>query len=108
MNKKIVSSLVVAATLLPLLALAFNPGAVPQANPNLLGIIDSIFFIIWVIAIAFFVIMFIVAGIQFASAQGDADKVAQARQFVIYGAVGVVVAVVAFSIPIAIRSLIGL
>lgn len=52
----------------------------------------------WMLFFVLAVIMFIVAGIIFLTAQGDPGKVAQARQFVLWGVVGIVVAILAFSI----------
>ena len=110
MNKKIaiiVSSMALLAT--PALLLAdINPGAAPnQQNINVTQIVNLILNFIWPLFIGFAVIMFIVAGFTFLTAQGDAAKVGAARQAVLWGVVGVVVGVIAFSLPFIIRSTLG-
>ena len=44
------------------------------------------------------VVMIIVGGISFTTSQGDSGKVAKARNTVLYGIVGLVVAILAFAI----------
>lgn len=44
------------------------------------------------------VVMIVVGGINFAVSQGDAGKVAKARNTILYGVVGLVVALLAFAI----------
>ena len=109
MNKKIISITSAALLALPVLAMAFNPGAVPTSNPSLTinQLVDILFSILWPVAVAFFIVMFVIAGFLFATASGDPDKTKQARDAVIYGAVGVVVALVAFSIVFVLRNLVG-
>ncbi len=108
MNKKlIVLNSLAALIALPVIALAADVGPVPNAVPSLnVGeIVDIIFSILWPIAVAFFVIMFVIAGFLFATAQGDPEKVKQARNAVIYGVVGVIVALLAWSIVFIIRNM---
>ena len=110
MNKKlIISSVLPAMLLLPMVALAFAPGDIPNAAPNLSinDLVDVIFSIIWPVAVAFFIIMFIVAAFMFMSARGDPAGVEKARQAVIWGVVGVIVALLAFSIPFIVRNTLG-
>ena len=110
MNKKLLISLTSTALLaLPAVMLAFNPGPIPEPilGLDVNTLIDTVLGIIWPIAVAFFVIMFIFAAFMFFTAQGDATKVAQARQFVIWGIVGVVVAFLAFTIPFVVRTTLG-
>ena len=110
MNKKLIALSNVAALLaLPVVGLAFNAGPVPNAVDTLTVelLIDVIFSIIWPITVAFAIIMFIVAAYLFFTAQGDATKLQNARSAVIYGVVGVVVALIAFSIPFIVRNTVG-
>jgi|SRR3989344_1351388 len=109
MNKKLVSTIIHAALLLPVAAMAFNPGEVPNAAPSLTvnQLVDLIFAILWPVAVAFFIIMFIMASFQFFTAQGDPEGIAKARNFVLWGIVGVVVALLAFSIPFIVRNTLG-
>ena len=108
MNKKIVFSSALSVLLaLPAVILAFTPGNVPNAATSLdvLTVIDLIFSILWPITVAFFIIMFVLAAFLFATAQGDAEKVKNARNAVIWGIVGVFVALIAFSIVFIVRNL---
>ena len=59
--------------------------------PILTAIIEIVLYIGGISAIFFF----IYGGIQFATSQGQPDKVAQARQTMIYAAVGLVLAIIA-------------
>ena len=91
---------------LPAVMLAFNPGPIPNAAPGLSinDLVDVVFAILWPIAVAFFIVMFVIAAFRFFTAQGKAEDVAAARQFVIWGIVGVVVALIAWSIPFIVRN----
>ena len=92
---------------LPAVILAFDPGGIPNASAglNVITVIDLIFSILWPITVAFFIIMFILAAFLFATAQGDAEKIKSARSAVIWGIVGVFVALIAFSIVFIVRNL---
>ncbi len=107
MNKKIIAAGATALLLaMPLAAMAFTPGNVPNQVPGITinGLIDIMFGILWPVFIAFAIVMFLLAGIQFFTAQGDADKVNSARNFVLWGVVGMVVALLAFSLPFIVRN----
>ncbi len=106
MNKKIIIAASVAMLALPLVSLAFTPGNIPNTVSTLSvnQLIDILFSILWPVIIAFAIIMFILAGISFFNAQGDPDKVATARNQVLWGIVGMVVALLAFSIPFIVRN----
>ena len=96
--------------ILPMVAFAqFQPGNYPSSNGglNIVGLVDIIFNILWPIAVAFFIIMFVLAAFQFAAARGEPETVGKARQSVIWGAVGVVVALLAWSIPFILRTQLG-
>ena len=109
MNKKIISVASAVMLALPVLTLAFNPGPIPTSNAGLTinQLVDILFSILWPVAVAFFIVIFVIAGFLFATAGGDPDKTKGARDAVIYGAVGVVVALVAFSIVFVLRNLVG-
>ncbi len=107
MNKKIVAIATTAMLLaMPLVSLAFTPGNIPNQVPGLSvnNLIDIIFSIIWPVVVAFAIIMFILAAFMFFSAQGDPEKVTNARNAVLWGVVGMVVALLAFSIPFIVRN----
>jgi hypothetical protein len=109
MNKKlgiIISSLI----LLPIAAFAINN---PVPNPtgaqinSINELINNVLNGIWIVFGAIAVIMFIIAGILFLAAQGNAEKVAQARQAFLWGVAGVVVGIVAYSIISVVGTFIG-
>lgn len=108
MNKKLISVSLSAFLLsFPAVILAFQAGPVPSAVTSLTveSIIDLLFSILWPVAVAFFIVMFVIAAFQFFNAQGDAEKIKSARSFLIWGVVGVVVALLAWSIPFIIRNM---
>lgn len=70
----------------------------PGAFPNLVGFMNGIVDLAWKIFFAIAVIMFILAGIEFLTSQGEPGKISKAKAFVIWGVVGIVVGVAAFSI----------
>lgn len=110
MNKKLISASLSAALLtLPALVLAFNPGPIPNPAPGLSvnDLVDLVFSILWPIAVAFFIVMFVIAAFMFFTAQGDPEKIKVARSFVIWGVVGVVIALLAWSIPFIVRNTLG-
>jgi len=113
MNKKLAVALSSATLLvLPLVTLAdlsagdtSTPGII--SNPSLIGIINDVLNFIWPLFIGLAILMFLVAGFLFLTSMGDPDKVSTARQAVLWGVVGVVVGLIAFSIPFVIRQGIG-
>jgi len=110
MNRKLIalSNLAILLTF-PVVGLAFNSGGVPNAIPSLLvgDLIDVIFSILWPIVVAFAIIAFIVAAILFMTAQDNPLRLIQARQALMFGVIGVVVALLAFSLPFIVRNTIG-
>jgi len=111
MNKKLSALLSSAALMaLPLVTLAdIQPGSAPIAQQNLsvTNIVNIVLNFLWPLFIGFAVITFLIAGFLFLTAQGDPAKVATARTAVLWGIVGVVVGVLAFSIPFIVRNTLG-
>ncbi|MBX4200789.1 hypothetical protein KW786_01530 [Candidatus Parcubacteria bacterium] len=110
MKKSIVLSFITALLAMPAVTLAyvFIPDAPPNNVPiNILGVLAGVFNLVWPITVAVIIIMFIYAGFQFLTAQGDPSKIAAARQSVIWGAAGVAVILLAFSMITIIRITIG-
>ena len=107
MDKKIITVSFLLA--LPIVALAFNSGTIPNAAPGLLinDLIDIVFYILWPIVVAFSVISFIASAVLFMTAQDDPLRLIQARQALLFGVIGVVVSLLAFSVPFIIRNSIG-
>jgi hypothetical protein len=54
--------------------------------------------VFWIVFTAIAVIMFVISGILFLTAMGDAEKIKTARLSFIWGVVGVIVGIVAYSI----------
>ena len=109
MNKKLVSASVLATALiaLPLLTMAeFNPGDPPAANEaiTIIGLIDLVIEFIWPVVVIIVILLFTFAAFQFFTANGDPEKVGQARQAFIWGIAGTVVIFLAWSIPFIIRN----
>ena len=110
MNKKLVTvAATVALLALPLASMAIPNPTVPNTLPNfsVISLINTILNFIWPIFIGFSVIMFIIAGFYFISAQGEPEGVAKARQFLIWGVVGIAVGVIAFTIPYVVQNAFG-
>lgn len=101
MNKKLIVSSIASFILLsPLFVFAVVVPNTPPGNlPNIASIFNPILNLVWGIFFAFSVLMFLIAAFYFFTAQGEADKIKDARNFVIWGAVGVIVAIIAFSLP---------
>lgn len=85
--------------------------AVAFGIPGVIGspaaVVAAIIAIIWPIFVGFSVIMFMVAGILFLAAQGEAGKIKDAKNALIWGVIGVVVGIVAFSLPLIIGNTLG-
>ncbi len=106
MNKKITVALASTILLvLPLVSMAIvftgQPG---ESNINIIYVIQGILTTTWWAFMGLVVILFIIAGISFLTAEGDPTKLEQARQFVLWGTVGVIVGVLAFSAIIIVRN----
>ncbi len=100
MKKITLSSVVVSALTLPFLAFAIDSSTPPQEAsisdfPTLIALIEKV---MWWVFGAIAVIMFVVAGILFLTAQGQPEKVQAARSAFIWGIAGVVVGIIAYSI----------
>ena len=67
-------------------------------NDDLLGILTTIINVIVGVIGFVAVVMIVIGGIGFVTSQGDTSKVAKARNTILYGVVGLVVALLAFAI----------
>ena len=101
-NKLAIVSLCV--LLLPVVALA-----VTQPQPGTIGslqeLVDTIETAVWVVFGLIAVVCFVVAGILFLTAGGAPEKVASARSAAIWGVVGIVVGIIAYSIIEVVNSI---
>ena len=114
MNKKLIITASTAALLaLPLIGLAFTAGPSPIVDAgapplSIEDLIQKIFDFVWPILVAFVIIMFIVSAFLFITAQGDPAKIGQGRQAIIWGVVGIVVLILAYSILFIVKGQLGL
>ena len=95
MNKKLILTLALAnLAILPTLAFAQPSGSVGSID----DLVDTLKSVVWTVFGALAVVMFVIAGITFMTAQGDPEKIKQARNSFLWGVAGVVVAILAYSI----------
>lgn len=73
------------------------PGA-NEAEGGLMGIVKTVINVVIGIVGVVAVVMMIVGGISFITSQGDTNKVTKARNTILYGVVGLIVAMLAFAI----------
>jgi RsiW-degrading membrane proteinase PrsW (M82 family) len=97
--KKIALSLAtIGAIALPIIALAQIGGPTPKLDIDLTTFGLNIANAAWIIFTIIAVVMFVVAGVLFLTARGNPEQVQQARNAFLWGVVGVVVAILAFTI----------
>ena len=100
--------------LMPFFVLAINITNIPQPVNNNTPLVPSVIigyvvdYLVWPIAVAAIVIMFIIAGIKFLTAQGEPAQLQSARSAFAWGVVGVIVVLVGFSIIATVKWLLGI
>ncbi|MBI2098610.1 MAG: hypothetical protein HYT49_03075 [Candidatus Wildermuthbacteria bacterium] len=82
------------------------PDTVTSAQ-NFIDLLDNIVDWIFVVVLVFAVIFIVLAGFQFITGGGEPQQVGQARNKLLYAAIGIAVAVLARGLVTAVRSLIG-
>lgn len=104
--KKIVSSLISLSLLvLPVMALAQVGGNPPAGGAvTLTDLGTKIVNAAWIVFTVFVVVCFVLAGILFLTASGDAEKVKTARNAFLWGVAGVVVGIIAYSIVTVVKN----
>ena len=108
MNKKLIALSSALLLAMPLMSMAITDFSPPnEISLNVGQLVNRILGVVWIIFLAVAIILFIFGGIQFLTAQGEPQKLTQAKNFVIWGVVGVMVAVLAFSITLIVRNTIG-
>ncbi len=107
MKKKLIVLSLAIFSVFPLVSLAVELVPPPGIIQNPLSIFDALFAILWPFFAAYAVLMFLVAGFLFLTAQGDSSKVKDARNALVFGAVGVAVGLLAFSIPWVLKVALG-
>lgn len=107
MKKFILGLIILGTVILPFTIMAQVGAPQPGGGPGTLeGIGQKIANAAWVIFTIVAVVMFVIAGILFLTAMGNPEKIVQARNAFLWGVVGVVVAVIAFSITTIISNII--
>ena len=79
-----------------------------DTNLNITGVGSALLSGLWIVFTAIAVIMLVIAGILFLTAQGNPEQVSKARSAFLWGVVGVVVAIIAYSIIAIVGSVISL
>jgi len=95
MNKKILFLILLVVLLSPSVILAQLRDWGSGANLN--GLISATLFVVWVVFGLIVVLCFVVAGVMFLTANGQPEKIKTAQSAVIWGVVGVIVGIVAYS-----------
>jgi len=110
MSKRIIASVLASTGLLlmPFVVLAQPPGSLSiPLTTFVANVAILIFDILWIVAATYVTIMFVIAGFKFSTAQGNMEKVKEARNAVIYGLVGTIVVILAWSMVAVIRTQLG-
>src|SRR5438309_380054 len=109
MNKKLIALTSTALLAVPAVMFAITQPNTPNTlvGFSIIGLVNTILNFIWPVFIGFAVIMFIIAAFQFISSQGNPEGVKTARDFVIWGVVGVAVGILAFTIPYVVQNAFG-
>jgi len=92
MNTKKLVATIIATALTPLIGLA---GGATAPDVPIWGALDSIINWLFGILIVVAIIFFIIAAFQFVTGGGDPEKVDSARKMVLYGIIGLIVAIFA-------------
>lgn len=79
----------------------------PQTKVALLGVINTAANWIFTIFVIVAVLFIILAAFQFVTSGGDAAKVGEARQKLIWAIVGIAIAVIARGVPVVIQQIVG-
>lgn len=100
MYKKIFFWALAVILLLPTVSFAQLADSIPPNAPviNIPNVIASIINAVWIVMAAVAVIMFAFAGLTFLTAAGSPEKIKLARTSALWGVVGVIVMILAFSI----------
>jgi len=104
-NKKTLALLGLGLFLLPAISLGQTAVSVdPPEIANLTDLVSKVEQVLWIVFGLIAVVMFVIAGILFLTAGGAPEKVQAARSAAIWGVVGVVVGIIAYSIVAIVAS----
>lgn len=107
MKKSLIILFVASLLILPILASAIDFGVPSGGIGDVPSLVNRILTPVWQVFIGLAVIMIIISGILFLTAAGNPEKIVQARQAFLWGIVGIVVGVIAFSITAIVKVAIG-
>lgn len=115
MNRKLIAVTTASlALVMPLLSLAvtgIGTGGTSEPNVgfsgNISSILGNITNLVWLVFVTIAIIMFVVAGILFLTAQGDSEKLSTARNAALWGVIGVAVAIIGYAIIYLVRTQLG-
>jgi Na+-driven multidrug efflux pump len=79
---------------------------VPEASSGVLDTVNKIINFITYALLIVAVVVIVLAGYQFVTAQGDTEKITKARNYIIYAMIGVVVALLSQAIIGLVRNMI--
>ena len=103
--KKVVLMLAsISLAVLPIVAMAQVGGEPPNISTDLTTLGNKIVDAVWIAFTIIVVICFVWAGIKFLTAGGSPEKIQEARQAFLWGVVGVVAGILAFSIITVIKN----
>jgi len=80
-------------------------GSPPRVNGDITALGNIIVNKVWIVFTIIAIIMFVIAGILFMTAQGAPEKIATARQAFLWGVAGVAVGILAYTIVTIVGSL---
>jgi len=105
MNKKILILILLGAIVLPTITCAALDFTQPKGGfTNVQSVVTYLTEPVWVIFTGFAVVAFVFAGIMFLTAQGDPNKLTLAKNAFLWGIVGIVVAILGYSIMTIIKT----
>jgi hypothetical protein len=107
MKKILLTLLLVSALILPIITMAQIGGSPPNISTDLTGLGNKIANAAWIVFTIIALLAFLIAGILFLTAAGNAEKIVQARTAFLWGIAGVVVGIMAFGIITIITSVIN-
>ena len=106
-TKKVLAALTLASLLVvPVMALAAEPQQPIESGLTKDTLRGNILSFVWWLFAILALVCFVIAGILFLTAGGSAEKIAQAKTAVIYGVVGIAVAIIGYSIVAIVKALV--
>lgn len=107
MKKITLASIYSSILLLPVVAFADTPGMPTDVVTSVEILVEKIENLLWIVFGGIAVVMFVVAGILFLTAGGQAEKIQAARSALIWGVAGVVIGILAYSIMAIVLAFLG-